>query len=53
MHHLRGKMPFRFGGTSWVTSGSFEDNLRSLASYVEDMELVLLIRSRGVIFQQH
>ena len=47
MHHLRGKMPFRFGGTSWVTSGSFEDNLRSLASYVEDMELVLFDTQQG------
>ena len=31
----------RFGGTSWVTPGTFADNLRYLSNDVSDMEIVL------------
>ncbi len=47
MQNFRGKTPFQFGGTSWVTPGSFEDNLRALAPHVEDMELVLFDTQQG------
>src|SRR5690606_27960179 len=31
----------RLGGTSWVTPGTFADNLRYLSNDVSDMEIVL------------